>query len=76
MNLRSTESRIRKWVEVGEGVYLDKETRIAMLTSIQCVRIVNEILKRLRRREKSGYRDIKLKTLYKIIDDEIKGIDK
>ena len=75
MNLRSTESRIRKWVEY-EGVNLDKETRIAMLTSIQCVRIVNEILKRLRRREKSGYRDIKLKTLYKIIDDETKSIDK
>ena len=75
MNLRSTESRMRKWVEY-EGVNLDKETRIAMLTSIQCVRIVNEILKRLRRREKSGYRDIKLKTLYKIIDDETKSIDK
>ena len=76
MNLRSTESRMRKWVEVGEGVNLDKETRIAMLTSIQCVRIVNEILKILRRREKSGYRDIKLKTLYKIIDDETKSIDR
>ena len=75
MNLRSTENRMEKWLEY-EGVGVDKETRIAILTSIQCVRIVNEILKRLRRREKSGYRDIKLKTLYKIIDDETKGIDK